>query len=154
MTASVYPFSPKLINKRLKVVTMVTMPKSDGARSRARTMVATTWITNTTPWEKNCDSGATHRPPTQFSPHFCRQEFSSLVKRFQCVSVTQRFRVVRCLGRYALFYGLLPLWMEGVITICRSLEPSREICRKAQFAEKQASNGETTSMHLETTTLE
>src|SRR5215831_7354549 len=44
MTASVKPFSPKLLRSRLKVVTMATIPKSAGARSRDRTTVLATWM--------------------------------------------------------------------------------------------------------------
>ena len=42
MTASVKPLVPKLIKSRLKVVTMVTTPKSAGVSNLARTTVGTT----------------------------------------------------------------------------------------------------------------
>src|SRR5271157_1461642 len=50
--ASVNPFSPKLDSRRLKVVTMVTTPKSAGVSSRARTTVAAICTANDTPWAK------------------------------------------------------------------------------------------------------
>src|SRR5205814_10001857 len=51
VTASVKPFTPKLTSSRLKVVTIVTSPKSTGARSRAKTTVEKIWIARPRPEE-------------------------------------------------------------------------------------------------------
>jgi hypothetical protein len=52
MIASVNPFTPKLTRSKLKVVTMVTKPKSAGVSSRASIMVDAIWIATPRPLEK------------------------------------------------------------------------------------------------------
>src|SRR5688572_8726877 len=58
MIASVKPFSPKFMNSKLNVVTIVSTPKSPGARIRASTTVPTIWTTKPNPCENTVTPAA------------------------------------------------------------------------------------------------
>ena len=89
MTASVKPLSPKLDQRRLKVVTIVTTPKSAGVNIRAKITVLITWAASASRRSGYCRCGTANREAPQFVASRPRVEDTTGIKWNHSLSLVE-----------------------------------------------------------------